>query len=292
MQQIVTRMGYRYRTTIPNSYLTITRAEVMSPTLQRVQPRRKQDQIPIGVSAAMLPMILCVFVACFVLERLIPGWRLPQVRTWPLRVLLINGLQLGVVLLAGVSWERWLSGWSVLHLSAQVSPLAGGLIAYFIATFVFYWWHRWRHEVPILWRLFHQIHHSPQRIEAITSFYKHPGEMLVNSIIGSLLVYMLLGLSLEAGAIYTTCTALGEFFYHTNIRTPRWIGYIFQRPEMHRVHHQFGRHRNNYGDIVWWDMLFGTYENPERFLATCGFEDAKEQQLGAMLLYRDVHQEK
>ena len=28
------------------------------------------------------------------------------------------------------------------------------------------------------------------------------------------------------------------------------------------MHHQHGRHRNNYGDITWWDMLFGIYENP------------------------------
>jgi len=36
--------------------------------------------------------------------------------------------------------------------------------------------------------------------------------MTVNSIIGSILVYSILGLSLEAGAIYTLFTALGEFF--------------------------------------------------------------------------------
>jgi sterol desaturase/sphingolipid hydroxylase (fatty acid hydroxylase superfamily) len=113
--------------------------------------------------------------------------------------------------------------------------------------------------------------------------------MIVNSIIGSALVYALLGLSPEAGAIYTAFTALGEFFYHTNVRTPQWIGCVFQRPEMHRIHHQFGRHRNNYGDIVWWDMLFGTYENPKTFTATCGFRDPDEQRLGRMLAYRDVH---
>jgi hypothetical protein len=84
------------------------------------------------------------------------------------------------------------------------------MLAYFIATFVFYWWHRARHESDFLWRVFHQIHHSPQRIEVITSFYKHPVEMIVNSIIGSLLVYALLGLSPEAGAVYTLCTALGR----------------------------------------------------------------------------------
>jgi sterol desaturase/sphingolipid hydroxylase (fatty acid hydroxylase superfamily) len=113
--------------------------------------------------------------------------------------------------------------------------------------------------------------------------------MIVNSIIGSLLVSALLGLSPAAGAIYTACTALGEFFYHTNVRTPRWVGLVFQRPEMHRIHHQAGRHKNNYGDIVWWDMLFGTYENPPEFLATCGFEGDREQKLGEMLRYRDVH---
>ena len=198
-------------------------------------------------------------------------------------------MQLCVVLLAGFTCGRWLSSVSLVHLSDHVSPAVGGLIAYFIATFLFYWWHRWRHEVNFLWIGFHQIHHSPQRLEVITSFYKHPGEMVVNSIIGSLLVYTLLGLSLEAGAIYTLCTALGEFFYHTNVKTPRWIGFFFQRPEMHRIHHQYNRHKNNYGDITWWDMLFGTYENPKEWIHRCGFDDDKEQQLRDMLAYKDVH---
>lgn len=239
----------------------------------------------------MLTTIIAVFVFCFVLERIAPGWPLPQVRTWPLRVLLINGLQIFIVLLAGLTWERWLSSVSIFHLSQHVSPSVGGLVAYFIATFIFYWWHRWRHEVHFLWLGFHQIHHSPQRLEVITSFYKHPGEMIVNSIIGSLLVYVFLGLSLEAGAVYTLCTALGEFFYHTNIKTPRWVGFIFQRPEMHRIHHQYNRHENNYGDITLWDMLFGTYENPKEWVHNCGFDDSKEQKLLQMLAYKDVHDE-
>lgn len=237
----------------------------------------------------MLPALFAIAALCFLIERLFRGWRLPKVRTWPIRVIAINILQLGVVLLAGVSWEKWFSSFSLFDLATRVPPIAGGAIAYFIATFVFYWWHRWRHEVDVLWLLFHQIHHSPQRIEVITSFYKHPGEMVANSLIGSLLVYTVLGLSVEGGMAYTACTALGEFFYHTNIRTPHWIGYFFQRPEMHRVHHQYGRHKNNYGDIVWWDMLFGTYENPKEFKAICGFDEENELRLREMLLYRDVH---
>ncbi|MEC5385015.1 sterol desaturase family protein [Uliginosibacterium sp. H3] len=239
----------------------------------------------------MLTVIVAAFVFCFLLERVMPGWPLPKVRTWPTRVLLVNAIQLGVVLLAGLTWERWFASASLFRLSAHVSPAIGGVIAYFVATFVFYWWHRWRHEHDFLWRGFHQIHHSPQRLEVITSFYKHPGEMIVNSVIGSVLVYSLLGLSPEAAAIYTLCTALGEFFYHTNIKTPRWVGFFFQRPEMHRIHHQYGRHKNNYGDITWWDMLFGTYENPREWTHTCGFDAPKEERLLQMLVYRDVHRE-
>ena len=240
----------------------------------------------------MIIYLLGVFAVCFLLERIIPGWPLPQVRTWPVRVVAINLVQIAIVLLAGITWERWLSSASLFKIENYMSPVAGGFLAYFIATFIFYWWHRWRHENDVLWRLFHQIHHSPQRLEVITSFYKHPAEMVVNSIIGSLLVYTTLGLSLEGGAVYTACTAIGEFFYHTNIRTPRWVGYVFQRPEMHRIHHQHERHKNNYGDITWWDMLFGTYENPKEWRHTCGFDDDKEQRLLDMLAWQDVHQSK
>lgn len=239
-----------------------------------------------------LLIIFSVFIFCFILERLIPGWKLPKVPTWTFRVLAINFAQLFIVILAGYTWEKWLSSVSVFSLSAHVPSWLGGIIAYVIATFIFYWWHRWRHEYDFLWLHFHQIHHSPQRLEVITSFYKHPLEMTVNSIIGSLLVFTFLGLSVEAGAFYTLCTALGEFFYHTNVKTPQWIGYIFQRPEMHRIHHEYQKHKYNYGDIVWWDMLFGTYQNPKHWEETCGFETEREENLKDMLLFKDVHKRK
>ncbi|MFO1311638.1 MAG: sterol desaturase family protein [Burkholderiales bacterium] len=236
----------------------------------------------------MLGTIFAAFAVCFLVERIVPGWRLPCVRTWPVRVVAINAAQLGVVLLAGLTWERWLSGASLFDCS-PIPPVLGGLAAYFSATFVFYWWHRFRHESDWLWVHFHQIHHSAQRIEAVTSFYKHPVEMVANSLIGSVLVYAVLGLSVEAGAVYTLCCALGEFFYHANWRTPRWVGYVFQRPEMHRIHHEFGTHAFNYGDIALWDMMFGTWRNPETWEGHCGFDAAREERLGEMLVFRDVH---
>jgi sterol desaturase/sphingolipid hydroxylase (fatty acid hydroxylase superfamily) len=113
--------------------------------------------------------------------------------------------------------------------------------------------------------------------------------MVVNSVIGAGLVYGILGLPVEAGVIYTLCTALGEFFYHAGWRTPRWVGYVFQRPEMHRIHHQLDYHRSNYADIVWWDMLFGTCENPAQWNGHCGFLTDDEERLLEMLAFRDVN---
>ena len=59
--------------------------------------------------------------------------------------------------------------------------------------------------------------------------------------------------------------------------------------EMHRIRYQLGRHMNNYGEITWWDMLFGTYENPAEWVHHCGFDDDREQQLLKVLAYNDVH---
>lgn len=123
-------------------------------------------------------------------------------------------------------------------------------------------------------------------MEVITSFYKHPLAKVVSSVVGSVLAYALLSLSPAGGAIYTSCAALGE---HPSMRMPRSVGLVFQRPEMPHIHLEYGRHRNNYGDIVWWDMHFGTYENSATWDGRRSFDDRREQRLGSMLRFRGVH---
>ena len=161
---------------------------------------------------------------------------------------------LGISVLAGQTWNRWLDHTSIFQLKEHFSDWSSAAIIYFFSTFVYYWWHRYRHESPVLWRVLHQIHHSARRLEIVTSFYKHPVEILINSILSSLIVYPLFGASVSAAGYYTILIAAGEFFYHWNIKTPLWVGFIFQRPESHRVHHQFRHHTNNFADIPLWDM--------------------------------------
>jgi sterol desaturase/sphingolipid hydroxylase (fatty acid hydroxylase superfamily) len=141
----------------------------------------------------------------------------------------------------------------------------------------------------VLWRVCHQIHHSPARIELLTSFYKHPIEIMADSMIASLLMFSLLGTSPAAGAWFNVFAVLGEYFYHSNLRTPHWIGYVLQRPEHHSIHHQLDVHRFNHGDITWWDRLFGTFQETDSFADRCGFPGGHERELKGMLAFRDEY---
>jgi sterol desaturase/sphingolipid hydroxylase (fatty acid hydroxylase superfamily) len=236
-----------------------------------------------------LILIVAIGVAFLVLERLWPASQLPRVRGWWARVAVVNFCQLGIVALAGQTWDRWMQGASLLHLGRHMDDVTAALIAYGVSCVIYYGWHRVRHESAWFWRVCHQLHHSPRRIEVLTSFYKHPAEIALNSMLSSAIVYPLLGCSVRAAAIYTLLIAVAEYFYHWNVRTPRWLGWLIQRPESHRVHHEYRRHTKNYADLPVIDWLFGTLENPSCDVRRCGFNPRREARFDEMLAARDVH---
>lgn len=214
----------------------------------------------------MLSLIIIVvgILSFMLLEQIIPDQKLKYVKGWWKYVVISNSYQLGLVIIGMYTWEKWFNIPSILNLGNYLSPFMGGLVAYLINTWIFYWWHRARHEIYILWIFCHQMHHSPQRIEVATSFYKHPFEMLADSLLMTILMYPILGLRPESSIWLTMFSAFSEYFYHMNIRTPHWVGYFFQRPEAHRLHH--GRNKRlgcpNNADLPIWDILGGTYKNP------------------------------
>lgn len=223
------------------------------------------------------------------LELAFPGRRWQAVAGWWTRAIALNLVQAAMVFVAGVSWDRWFQGASLWSFESVLGPIGGAVAGYLVITFIYYWWHRARHDVHILWRIFHQVHHSPQRIEVITSFYKHPGEIVCNSILSSAILYLLCGLSPEGATLAVLLTALAELFYHWNVRTPYWLGFIIQRPESHCIHHRRHWHRQNFSDLPLWDMLFGTFHNPRETEMRCGFEPAQEARLLDMLRLVDVN---
>ncbi len=210
---------------------------------------------------------------------------------WVLQTITLAVLGVLLTLLTGNGFESDLEKYHIntslsLHLNA-LPAWVSGFVGYLAVSFFVYWWHRARHASNLMWRIFHQIHHAPSRIQAVTAFYAHPADFLANTLIVNLVAYILLGLNVDGAAWTATWFGIFEIWEHVNIRTPRWLGYIIVRPEMHRVHHERDKHANNYG-LPLWDMIFWTYENSLRRVE-CGFDPRLENRIGFMLLTRDVH---
>lgn len=218
--------------------------------------------------------------------------RLPRSRAtsphWYVRALGFNVVQAAITGLGALTWDRAFNLPPYDLWSGTASLTAQVVVGYLCITFVYYWWHRARHGIPLLWRGLHQLHHSPVRLEVLTSFYKHPLEILINGALSSFILTAVVGISPAAATITVAITAYAEFFYHWNISTPRWLGYFIQRPEMHVVHHRRGHHTQNFSDLPAWDALFGTYANPRTAPFRCGFDDDAEMRLADLLLGRRV----
>lgn len=203
-------------------------------------------------------------------------------------MLIIYAFQFVVFFVGEMTWNVLFQSWALVNLRQHFAPWLGGLLAYFVWTFCIYWWHRWRHENDFLWRIFHQLHHSPSRLESVTAFFLHPIDYASHAILSTFVTYLVLGLDREAAIYFLVYSTVVKYFIHANIRVPRWIGYFIQTPDMHRVHHEYGKHRNNYADFVCWDMMFGTYQNPHSPVVSCGFDPSSEKKFIAMLRWRDV----
>jgi sterol desaturase/sphingolipid hydroxylase (fatty acid hydroxylase superfamily) len=132
------------------------------------------------------------------------------------------------------------------------------------------------------------MHHSAESIDAFGAYYLHPLDTFFFTTWGVLVSYPLLGLSPAAGAIAGAFLIFNAMFQHANIRTPRWLGYIVQRPESHCVHHERGVHAFNYSDLPLWDMVFGTFRNPPTFEGEAGFYRGASDRVAEMLVGRDV----
>jgi len=238
---------------------------------------------------ALPTLLIIVSAAIFMtLERLRPGRELPNAPGWYVRALVITGFQIAITLGTNSLWNNLFGSASLFNLNTLRMPVVEGFIGWFVGTFFFYWWHRIRH-MNGWWVMFHQIHHSPARIEAITSFYKHPVEILADSALAAAVLYPLLGCSLEGAMWFNFFAATGEFFYHSNFRSPRWLKYFIQTPELHSIHHELDVHRFNFADLPIWDRLFGTYRDTDTFAEACGFPRHNERHLARMLAFRDVY---
>jgi len=137
-----------------------------------------------------------------------------------------------------------------------------------------YWWHRWNHQVPFLWR-FHRVHHVDTHVDVTTSLRFHPGELFLSYFAKTIWIFFW-GPSILGYLLFETGISAYSQFHHSNIdfsdpleRKLRWI---HMTPRVHASHHTVSlRSRDaNFSTIfLVWDRIFKTFREPD-------FEEMKQ----------------
>lgn len=232
-------------------------------------------------------VILSLFSGLFLWESIFPGRKLPKVNGWVARGIFAFAFYFYLSSYLPLLYDAYLAPFQLIDLS-HLGPVQGGLIGVLLYEFGIYVWHRFMHTSNFLWRTFHQMHHSAERLDIPGAFYFSPMDMIGFTVLGSLCFTLIIGLSPQAVTVVLLSINFLGIFQHANIRTPQWLGYIVQRPESHSLHHGRGVHRYNYSDLPLFDILFGTFRNPREFQEETGFYNGASARVWDMLRFKDV----
>ncbi|MDA1122271.1 MAG: sterol desaturase family protein, partial [Bacteroidetes bacterium] len=148
---------------------------------------------------------------------------------------------------------------------ANIHPWVQVLLLLSINDFFRYWYHRWMHESPFMWR-WHSVHHSSRRLYWFNGTRSHPIEGLVSGFLWGIplaFVQAPVEIVFVTGLLGRT---IGRF-QHTNLDVILGpFDYIFSSPKNHRYHHskKIEEGNSNYGgDVIFWDILFGSFSLPK-----------------------------
>lgn len=234
--------------------------------------------------------LLGLYASLMIWEALFPARQLPNVPFWK-----VKGLAAFVVFFFLSSYlpmlyAAWLPGAQLIDLTGMNTLLASllGILLYELGMYA---WHRSLHTSNLLWRTFHQLHHSAERLDTFGAFFFSPLDMAGFTLLGTLCFSFIMGLPPQAVTVFILVSNFLSIFQHANIKTPVWLGYIIQRPESHAVHHGKGVHAYNYSDLPLFDILFGTFRNPEEYVPETGFYEGASSKVLEMIVFKDVSQE-
>jgi sterol desaturase/sphingolipid hydroxylase (fatty acid hydroxylase superfamily) len=156
-----------------------------------------------------------------------------------------------------------------------LSALIVGLIALDLFD---YFWHRWNHTIPFLWR-FHKVHHSDLDIDLSTSLRFHPGELFISALVKFVWV-TLLGPSIWTFAVFEIGITLASQFHHSNLRLngvlEKNLAFLTVTPRFHAHHHALETLRRgvNFSTMFSvWDRVFGTYLEEDQVATEFGTDD-------------------
>ena len=231
--------------------------------------------------------VMAIYAALMLYEGFFPGRPLPRIKHWKVKGILAFFCYFFLSSYLPYYINPLLEPYRLLDLS-WMGTVGGGIFAVLLYEFGVFFWHYIMHRSDFLWKFFHQIHHSAERVDAYGAFYFSPLDMVGWTVLSSICFSLIAGLTPQAITVMILATNFLSIFQHSNIRTPQWLGYIVQRPESHSLHHATGVHKYNYSDLPVFDIIFGTFRNPKDFSTRTGFFDGASSRLWDMLRGADV----
>ncbi len=232
-------------------------------------------------------IILAMYALLMLWEWIFPAKKLPYIKFWKLSGMASFAAFFYLSSYLPLLTDPFLSKFQLFDLTS-LGTLSGALVGMLVYEFGLYVWHWSMHKSYFLWRTFHQMHHSAERLDTFGAFYFSPLDMIGFTLLGSISLALLIGISPGAITAFLLLTNFSAIFQHANIKTPYWLGYIIQRPEAHALHHAMGIHKYNYSDLPIFDMLFGTFYNPRKHEYDTGFYHGASARVVDMLKFKDV----
>lgn len=246
--------------------------------------------MPTPLELVLDPVSITIFAfygALMLWEVLFPAKQLPRIKGWVVRGMGAFAVYFLIAAYLPLIWDEYLANYQLMNLSG-LGIVGGALIGTLIFEFFLYVWHWAMHKSNLLWKVFHQMHHSAERHDTIGAFYFSLMDMVGFTFLGSLSFSLVAGFDPASITIILLLTNFLSIFQHANIRTPVWLGYFIQRPESHSIHHARDIHGYNYSDLPIFDILFGTFKNPDAHYAETGFYDGASGRILDMLMFKDV----
>ena len=138
-------------------------------------------------------------------------------------------------------------------------------VVLFLATdLIWYWYHRFGHEVNIIWSA-HVVHHQSEDFNFTVAARITVLQAAARALFWSVLP--LLGFSPAMTATILLIHGAYPFFTHTQmVGKLGFLEYFLVTPSHHRVHHSSNPAYldKNYGDVlIIWDKIFGTFQQEE-----------------------------
>ncbi len=157
---------------------------------------------------------------------------------------------------------RRVHGFMFRHRVSNIGSHRGSILSAMIVwDFLYYWNHRWMHEVRLFWAD-HVAHHSGRRYNLSTALRQTWSGVLTTWVYWPM---SLLGYRYSTFLKARQLNLLYQYWIHTEAidRLPEPIEKIFNTPSHHRVHHGANKQYidKNYGGIlIIWDRFFKTFE--------------------------------